>query len=370
MTDTRAEEAPLPRHRPPFRAEHIGPLLRPSAQPSLPLPAPATPAAQGDAAEREQAVREVLQLQAEAGLKVVTDGAQWHRAPWAGFVGRCSGLQHGAGEASLQISAPLRRLHPIAVDSFAFVRSNSALRAKATLPAPSTLHWCSGRPRTVAGVYDCEEALLDDLAAVYRQEIAALYAAGCRYVQLDEQAIGLLCDPARRERAGIASGDVDHLVGLYVDAINQCVAGRPEDLLVGLHLDRIVTRNAHGARSDALERVLAEAQVSHFLIDCDGAGAQTFAALRAIPHGRSAVLGIVSARDPRLETVGELRERVDAAGRWLPLDRLALCPSAGFDAEALRIDPSPAGGAPSIRPADQRAKLARLVEAAHLIWHE
>ena len=233
---------------------------------------------------------------------------------------------------------------------------------KVTLPAPSTMHFWRGRRFAEAGVYDSAAAFFEDLARVYRAEIAELAQAGARYVQLDEVALAVLCDPAAREKVKAGGLDPDGLVELYVDAINAAVAGRPPGLAVGVHMCRGNFKGKYlseGGYDSVAERLFGAANVDHFLLEYDTPRAGDFAPLRFVPRTKGVVLGLVSSKTPALEPLEQLKRRVAEAARYVDGERLALSPQCGFA--------STVAGNP-VTEADMRAKLALVVEAARAIW--
>ena len=206
------------------------------------------------------------------------------------------------------------------------------------------------------------DAFFADLIAVFAQEIAGLVQAGCRYVQLDEIAIALLCDPAIRERVAAAGGDPGALVDRYIDAINGAVAACPDEVVVGVHMCRGNFRGhylADGGYDAVAERFFAGTDANHFLLEYDTPRAGDFAPLRFVPKGKGVVLGLVSSKTPALESLDSLQRRTEEAAGHIDLDRLAISPQCGFA--------SSAAGNP-LSEADERAKLRRVVEAARAIW--
>jgi 5-methyltetrahydropteroyltriglutamate--homocysteine methyltransferase len=210
--------------------------------------------------------------------------------------------------------------------------------------------------------YADAERFFADLVAVFAAEIADLVAAGCRYLQLDEIAVALLCDGAIRDRIASAGDDPEALVDRYIEAINAAVAACPRHVAVGIHMCRGNFRGHHladGGYEAVAERFFARTEASHFLLEYDTARAGDFAPLRFVPKGKAVVLGLVSSKTPPLEELDLLRRRVDEASRYIDLDRLALSPQCGFA--------SSAAGNP-LSAADERAKLALVVEGARAIW--
>ncbi|NJO23947.1 MAG: cobalamin-independent methionine synthase II family protein, partial [Sphingomonadales bacterium] len=200
---------------------------------------------------QDKAIRDVVRLQQETGLQVVTDGEFRRSSYWGRFVERCNGFEirpavfkfrddhgHEVDFTATYATGKLSRTQPLAVDEFAFLKQVTKVTPKITMPAPSTMHFYRCTDFADPKAYTNAEAFFADLAAIYRQEIADLAKAGCRYIQLDEVAIAMLCDPAIRDRVTGAGQDPDKLVDLYIKAINDCVAGAPTDMVVGIHMCR------------------------------------------------------------------------------------------------------------------------------------
>ena len=238
--------------RPPFRADHVGSLLRPKElREAFRRHAQGELSAGAFAEMQDKAIRDAVRLQEEAGLGVVTDGEFRRSSYWGRFVERCSGFEikpavfkfrdhhgHEVDFTATYATARLSRTQPLAADEFAFLKQVSKATPKITMPAPSTMHFYRCTDFADPRVYADAEPFFADLAVVYRQEIADLAKAGCRYIQLDEVAIAMLCDPAIRDKVSGAGQDPDRLVDLYIKAINDCVAGAPSDMVVGIHMCR------------------------------------------------------------------------------------------------------------------------------------
>ena len=345
------------------RADHIGSLLRPKKLRE------AFRAKSGSELRQAQdeAIREVVRLQRECGLEVITDGEFRRVSYWEKFVRLTKGLEvkdamftfhDDAGRASgftaPYVGGKVSRPEPITLDEWGFGNT------KMTLPAPSSMHfwrftdWGRG--------YDSAEAFFRDLGEVYQAEIADLAKAGCRYVQLDEVAVAILCDPVAREKVKAAGDDPDRLVGLYIDAINEAVKGRPDGMTVGVHVCRGNYKGMYlseGGYDSVAENFFGRTDVDHFLLEFDTPRAGGFAPLRFVPREKSVVLGLVSSKTPVLERTDDLERRVDEAARYVDFARLAISPQCGFA--------STLGGNP-VTEADERAKLALCVEAAQRIW--
>jgi 5-methyltetrahydropteroyltriglutamate--homocysteine methyltransferase len=366
----------LPHGRPPFRADHIGSLLRPPAlRQAFRRHAAKEIGDEEFARVQDDCIRAAVRMQEEIGLEVVTDGEFRRGSYWGRFVERTAGLEVRAALLKFRdddgrevdftapyANGPLRRTHPLALDEFVFLRDATRVTAKITLPAPSTMHFLRFADFADRTVYADVEAFFADLVAVFAQEIADLVAAGCRYLQVDEIAIALLCDRCIRDRVAAAGGDPNALVDRYIDAINSAVAACPDDVLIGVHMCRGNFRGrylAEGSYEWAAERLFARTRASHFLLEYDTPRAGDFAPLRFVPKGKGVVLGLISSKLPALERIDALRRRVDEASKHIELDRLAISPQCGFA--------SSAAGNP-LTEADERAKLELAVAAARAIW--
>jgi 5-methyltetrahydropteroyltriglutamate--homocysteine methyltransferase len=362
--------------RPPTRADHIGSLLRPAK-----LRHAFRDFSAGNLKDQEfraiqdEAILDIVRLQEEVGLEVVNDGEFRRGSYWGRFVQLTSGLAvndavfkfHDDQGKEVDFTAPhviakVRRARPIAVDEVTFLSRVSRKLLKVTLPSPSTMHFYRGSRYADRGLYDSPRDFFADLARVYRDELNDLASAGARYVQLDEVALAMLCDPAVREKVKRDRQKPDELVDLYIEAINQAVVGRPASLVIGVHMCRGNFKGLYlseGGYESVAERLFQRADVNHFLLEYDTPRAGDFAPLRFVPKEKGVVLGLVSSKVSALEPVDQLKRRVDEAVRHIDADRLALSPQCGFA--------STVAGNP-ISEDDMRAKLARVVEAARAIW--
>ncbi len=260
------------------------------------------------------------------------------------------------------LTGRVARRRPIALDEFAFLRDNARALPKVTLPAPSTMHFWRGSRYAEPGLYGSPREFFRELGAVYRAEIAELAAAGCRYVQLDEVALAMLCDPAVRARVVADGNDPAALVALYVEAIGEAVGGAPPEMAVGVHMCRGNFKGkylAEGGYDEIARSLFGTAGVSHFLLEFDTARAGDFAPLRFVAADKGVVLGLVSSKSASLEPLEALLARIDEAARFIDRDRLAISPQCGFA--------STVAGNP-VSEADERAKLALCVRAARAAW--
>jgi 5-methyltetrahydropteroyltriglutamate--homocysteine methyltransferase len=344
-----------------YRADHIGSLLRPKRlrEAFRNLSGSALRAVQ------DECIRDVVRLQKDCGLEVLTDGEFRRISYWEKFVRLTKGLEvkdavftfhdaqgHESRFTAPYVSAKVSRAEPITLDELGFGNN------KITMPAPSTMHFY--RFTDWGSAYDSAEAFFRDLGKVYQAEIADLAKAGCKYVQLDEVAVAILCDPAAREKVKANGGDPDRLVDLYIDAINQAVKGRPKGVTVGVHVCRGNYKGMYlseGGYDSVAEKFFVRTDVDHFLLEFDTPRAGSFAPLRYVPKGKGVVLGLVSSKTPVLEKIDDLKRRADEASRYT--ENLAISPQCGFA--------STMGGNP-VTEADQRAKLRLCVDAAEEIW--
>jgi 5-methyltetrahydropteroyltriglutamate--homocysteine methyltransferase len=362
--------------RPPFRADHVGSLLRP---PPLRQAFRDHHAGKIDDAHfadiQDQCIRDVVRLQEEAGLEVVTDGEFRRGSYWGRFVERLQGFAiknaafnfrddrgHEVAFTAPYATHRLKRTQPLALDEFSFLRAATGAMPKITIPAPSTMHFYRCNDFADRTVYADIGAFFADLSAIYRAEVAGLVEAGCRYIQFDEVAVALLCDPTIRQKVEAVGQKPDALVDLYIEDINDIVADAPEDVVFGVHMCRGNFKGhylAAGGYESVAERFFSETRVNHFLLEYDTARAGDFAPLRFV-KGKGVVLGLISTKVAALESLDELRRRIDEAARYIDVDRLAIGPQCGFA--------STAAGNP-LTEADERAKLSLVVDAAREIWN-
>ena len=362
--------------RPPFRADHIGSLLRPPA-----LRQAFRQHAAGEIGDaefervQERCIRDVVALQEQVGLQVVTDGEFRRGSYWGRFVERTQGFEikpasfkfrndegHEVNFTAPFARSKIARAQPLALDEFVFLNGATKATAKITIPAPSTMHFYRCDDFASRAAYHDVETFFDDVAKVFQQEIGELAEAGCRYVQLDEVAVALLCDPAIREQIKRVGSDPDKLVDLYIDGLNRAVAGCPSQVMIGVHMCRGNFKGHYlgaGGYASVAERFFADTRVNHFLLEYDTPRAGDFAPLRFVPKNKGVVLGLISSKTPVLESVDQLKRRTEEATRYIDLDRLAISPQCGFA--------STVAGNP-VTEADERAKLTLVVQAAQAIW--
>ena len=372
-----------PRNTPPYRADHVGSLLRPRKL----LDARAA-RKRGDItadqlrAAEDEAIREAVKLQEDVGLQSATDG-EFRRDSWhIDFLQQFANVavipskikarfqsEQGPVEYSpptLQVTGKLGRPHPIFVDHFKFVQQvtqeNKKLMPKLTIPSPSNMHFRGGRAAVDQKAYPEMAEFYADLARVYSEEVRDLAAAGCRYLQIDEVYIAYLCDPALREQVAALGENPQTLPRTYVAMINGAVAGRPKDMTVCMHLCRGNNQSgwvASGGYEPVAEVLFNEADVTGFFLEYDSERAGGFEPLRFVPKGKTVVLGLVTSKKGALESKDAIKRRIDEAAKVLPLDQLALSTQCGFSSTV-------AGNKLSIE--EQAAKLRLVVDVAREVW--
>ena len=378
------KEAMPERVKPPFRADHVGSLIRPDA---LIKAREATDKGALPAAElmriQHEAIRGVVRLQEQLGLRLVTDG-EYNRHSWQrdfllkignvkNMPSRLTVRFHSAAGArdhsppSLQVAGKLTRPAGIFVDDFKFLASVAEASVakpmpKLTIPSPTIVHFRGGREAIDAKAYPQMAAFYDDLAAVYRAEIADLAAAGCRYLQIDEVNLAYLCDPELRRQVANIGEDPASLPKTYAKLLNAVVAGKPADMTVCMHLCRGNFAGAwiaEGGYEPVADLLFNEIDVDGYFLEYDTARAGSFAPLRFLPKGKIAVLGLVTTKSPQMETKDELKRRIEEASRYAPLEQLALSPQCGFSSgiggNAMTVD-------------DEIRKLKLVVETAREVW--
>jgi 5-methyltetrahydropteroyltriglutamate--homocysteine methyltransferase len=367
---------------PPFRADHVGSLLRPQKL----LDARARSAAgEMDAAElrsiEDEAIADVVRLQADVGLSTATDG-EFRRATWhMDFIYAINGITKVEGEgrpvhfknadgsidwtpAGLHVDGPLSIDEPIFGDDFAYLQSVVAdgQTAKLTIPSPSMVHYRGGAAAIDPAVYPDEDAFWNALSGAYRQQVQGIAARGCRYLQLDDTSLAYLNDPAQRAELAGQGRDAEHQHERYIRQINAALADRPEGLTVTTHLCRGNFRSswvAEGGYDFVAEALFGDLDVDGFFLEYDDARSGGFEPLRFVPPGKRVVLGLVTTKRPQLESKDDLKRRIDEAAEHVPLEQLALSPQCGFsstvEGNALTRD-------------EQIAKLALVVETAQEVW--
>ena len=351
---------------PPFRAEHIGSLLRPRALLE-------------DRSRVDECIAEAIRWQEGLGLQAVTDG-EFRRESWRlGFVSRVQGFERAdaIGDVDLQRddagnvarigSAPLavakvRRAGPIVADEVAFSIGKTKCLVKATIPAPSYLHYPRGDACVNPQVYPDIEEFFDDVVRIYTEEIRALFEAGGRYLQIDEVAQPLLCDENLRAAVRARGDDPDRLIDLYIGLINRVVSARPPGMTIGVHMCRgnaFGRWMAAGSYDRIAEKTFNSLQVDAYFLEYDSERAGGFEPLRFMPRGKKVVLGLVSTKKPELEDRRVLMQKIRQAEKYVALEDLCVSPQCGFASHQKGS---------GLTFAEQEAKLRLVVQLAEEAW--
>jgi 5-methyltetrahydropteroyltriglutamate--homocysteine methyltransferase len=364
------------RSKPPFRAEHIGSLLRP---PELHAARRAFDegkiAIEALRAEEDRCIRQAVALQESAGLQSITDGEYRRLIYFGHFPAAVSGFTEMEAELSFRdqssqklkyltpvVTGKLRRVRGIATDEFRFTQSLTRQTVKATLPSPCSQHYFRWREGVSEKAYPDLEVFFADVALVYRQELTALAALGATYVQFDDVSLPLLCDATLREGFKARGYDPDGMLKKYIQVVNSSLQDKPAELTVGMHFCRGNNQGkwiGEGGYEFVAEQMFQRLQLDAFFLEYDSPRAGSFAPLKYVPQNKVVVLGLISTKSPELESQAEICKRIDEASRFVPLDRLALSPQCGFA--------STAPGNP-LTPADQEKKLRLVVETAREVW--
>ncbi|MGO9961750.1 MAG: 5-methyltetrahydropteroyltriglutamate--homocysteine S-methyltransferase [Solirubrobacteraceae bacterium] len=385
MADTQtANEATAGGRRtsPPFRADHVGSLLRP---PELLRAREAYAAGRMTAdqlrAVEDQAIRTVVEMQREVGLQSVTDG-EFRRASWhMDFIYQLGGIEQvpaGAikvtfrndnGEieympAAIHVSDKVHLEHPIFAADFEFLKGTAGdgVTPKLTIPSPSMVHYRGGRAAIDPSVYSDVEEFWTDLSGAYADQVQAVAKLGCTYLQFDDTSLAYLNDPRQRAQLADKGEDAEHLHETYIRHINEALAGRPEGLTVTTHLCRGNFRSswaAEGGYDFVAEALFGELNIDGFFLEYDDARSGGFQPLRFVPKGKQVVLGLVTTKRGALESKDVLKRRIEEASQFVPAEQLCLSPQCGFSSTF-------EGNALSYE--QEVAKLELIVETAAEVW--
>jgi 5-methyltetrahydropteroyltriglutamate--homocysteine methyltransferase len=368
------------RTRPPFRADHVGSLLRPAGllAEREAFAAGRIPAGQLRSAE-DQAIAGVVKMQEEVGLQAATDG-EFRRASWhMDFIYQLGGISKAPGNlavkfhnpsgdieftpAAIVVDSKVRLDHTIFGDDFRYLQSvvTSAV-PKLTIPSPNMVHYRGGAAMINPGVYPDIEEFWSDLSGAYADEVARLADLGCQYLQFDDTSLAYLNDPSQRAEIAARGDDAEHLHLRYIKQVNDALAGRPPGLAVTTHLCRGNFRSswvAAGGYDFVAEALFGELAVDGFFLEYDDERSGGYEPLRFVPPGTMVVLGLVTTKRGALENPDHLKRRIDEAARYVPLDQLCLSGQCGFsstvEGNALSYD-------------EQVAKLELIVKVAREVW--
>ena len=366
----------MPRSKPPFRADHVGSLLRPAA-----LKEARAKRERGEisaaalAAIEDREIENVIKKQEAVGLRSVTDG-EFRRAFWNyDFLGKLDGVEAYLGERKIKFQGPQPKpmmlrvtgklgsysAHPM-IEHFRFVAAHTKAAPKMTIPSPSSLHFRYGRDAVPDTIYPAMDDFYRDLGESYRKAVRAFADAGCRYLQLDEVNFTYLCDPKLREFVANRGDDPERLPHVYAAMINRAISDIPSDMTIAMHLCRgnfQSTFVASGGYEPVAEILFNAIKVDAYFMEYDSERAGGFEPLRFVPKGKMVVLGLVTSKSGKLESKDTLKRRIDQAAKFVDLDQLCLSPQCGFasteEGNILAED-------------EQWAKLARVVEVAEEVW--
>jgi 5-methyltetrahydropteroyltriglutamate--homocysteine methyltransferase len=367
------------RTKPPFRADHVGSLLRPQhlLEARAKLDNGQITAAELRRVE-DEAIRQAVKRQEDVGLKSITDG-EFRRRSWhMDFICRIGGVvsagtqvrpfHNETGDVRNEIEVPkvvgrLRLEQPIFAEDFRFLKATTKATPKFSIPSPSMLHGL-GSTLEDKSVYANPENFWRDLAKVYIDELNALHRLGCSYLQVDDTMFATLADPEYRKKINPLAGAEQQLHKTYIRLLNDSLAQRPADMTVCVHTCRGNHRSAWvaaGGYDPVAEAVFNELNVDGFFLEYDDDRSGSFEPLRFVPKGKTVVLGLITSKKGALEQKDDIKRRIDAATKYIDLDQLALSPQCGFASTLLG----------NLLTEDQQfAKLALVVEVAREIWGE
>jgi 5-methyltetrahydropteroyltriglutamate--homocysteine methyltransferase len=366
------------RTKPPFRADHVGSLLRPA-----PLKEARDKRARGEISAEalkeieDREIEGVIRKQEEVGLKSVTDG-EFRRVSWNyDFLEQLDGVESYAGERKIKFtsSGPQPRSillrvvgklggyapHPM-IEHFKFLKTHTKQTPKITIPSPSSLHFRYGRDAVPEAIYPAMEDFYRDLGESYRKVVRAFADAGCRYLQLDEVNLAYLCDPSLRELIVARGEDPASLPEVYAGMINAAMSDIPADMAITMHLCRGNFRSsfvASGGYEPVAEILFNTIKVHGYFMEYDSDRAGGFEPLRFVPKGKTVVLGLVTSKSGALESGDQIKRRIEQAAKYVSLDQLCLSPQCGFaSTEEGNV----------LSENEQWAKLRTIVEIAEDVW--
>ena len=363
---------------PPFRAEHIGSLLRPSSVKDA-----AKAYRNGDISKDaylgslDREIARAVKLQESVGLQSITDG-EFSRSSWFGFFfERLEGFAlrpslfrfhdergHDYEWQTCYASGKMRREQSICVEDFERLQRLTRETPKANMPSPSAFHFFRGDQCRDETVYPDIEVWWNDLVQIYQAEIRALSEAGCHYLQLDEVPLAMLCDRDVRQQIADSGRDPDDLTRRYVATIDKVLEARSPDMTVGMHLCRGNFRSrwmAQGGYDPVAETLFSDLNVDAFFLEYDSPRAGDFSPLRFVAEDKIVVLGLITSKSAELEDKDALKRRIDQATNYVPLERLAISPQCGFASVA---------GGNALSEDEQMRKLALVVDVAQEVWGE
>jgi 5-methyltetrahydropteroyltriglutamate--homocysteine methyltransferase len=360
----------------PFRADHVGSLLR-----TAPLKEARAKHADKKISDAELAdvenreIDKIVKKQEEVGLKLATDG-EFRRSWWQfDFYKGLDGVELYTVGEGIKFAGVTTRAESVRVtgkvgfsghphlEHFKYLKAHTKVTPKMTIPAPSTLHFRQGRASIDRNVYPELDAYFDDVALAYRKAIRAFYDAGCRYLQMDDTAWSMICDPKEREHSKGRGDDPDSLPSKYAAMTNKALEGKPADMVVTMHSCRGNFRStfiASGGYELVAEKLLGDVNLDGYFLEYDSDRAGGFEPLRFLPKGKKiVVLGLVTSKSGKLESKDSIKRRIDEATKYVALDQLCLSPQCGFaSTEEGNV----------LAEEEQWAKLRMIVELAEEVW--
>ncbi|MGE3710196.1 MAG: 5-methyltetrahydropteroyltriglutamate--homocysteine S-methyltransferase [Hyphomicrobiaceae bacterium] len=371
-----------PRTKPPFRAEHVGSLIRPDSLIKARQAVEDSPTPQNKAelaGIQQEAIRDVVAMQQDLGLSVVTDG-EYNRFSWQrDFLLKIENVVNAPSKVPVKFhSASGTREHApptmgvvgklkrpaggMFIDDFKFLASIAKATSKVTFPSPTVVHFRGGRDVIDKIAYPEMSQFYADLARVYQEEIADLAQVGCRYIQIDEVNMAYLCDPELRKHVSAIGEDPEQLPHTYAKLINDTIARKPADMVACMHLCRGNFAGhwvAEGGYEPVAEVVFNEMNIDGYFLEYDSDRAGGFEPLRFLPKGKVAVLGLVTTKSPQMESKDDVKRRIEQAAKFVSIEQLALSPQCGFSSgiggETMSVD-------------IEKRKLGMIVEIAQEVW--
>lgn len=366
------------RSTPPFRADHVGSFLRPKRLlDARQQRQEGRITADQLRAVEDDAIREIVRFQEDVGLQSITDGEFRRTYFHLDFLEQLQGVEVTGGIAVsfkkadgtvdfappvMSVTGRIGHARPIQLRDFEFLKSVTTRTPKVTIPSPTMLHFRGGRGAISQQAYPDMERFFEDVGAAYRDELASLGAAGCRYVQMDDTNLAYLCDEKMREGARQRGDDPNELPRRYARLINLAIQDKPAGMVTGVHLCRGNFKSAwaaEGGYEPVAEVLFNELKVDAYFLEYDDARSGDFRPLRHVPKGKFVVLGLVSTKLGTLESKDDIKRRIDEAAKFVPLEQLCLSPQCGFSSTVHGND---------IAFDMQRQKLKRVIDVAREIW--
>ena len=367
----------MTKFNPPFRADHVGSLLRPVEL----LAARVRHRSGGISASElraieDEAITATIRKVESIGIQAVTDG-EFRREFFhldflekldgvsvTGSIAASSDAQEKVGftPPTLSVTGKLQHVKDIQVDDFEFLQSQVSNTPKVSIPSPTMVHFRGGRAGIDIESYPDLDGFFDDLAQCYRDEIDALYKAGARYIQMDDTNLAYLCDVKMRAAAVERGDDPNELPRTYAALINAVIDDRPDDLVIAVHLCRGNFRSqwfAEGGYEPVAEVLFNDLNVDAYFLEYDDERSGDFSPLRFVPDNKIVVLGIISSKLPQLESITDLAKRIDEAAKYMPIENMCVSPQCGFSSTSHGNE---------ITEDDQWAKLQLVVDTAREVW--